>query len=202
MRNRIFLCLIIVIFMGSYFQSVRAQVRTQKTTIDRPTLLQEVEAFARIPSVVGREGPAAEFIRSRLGDLPVRQDALGNLILTLGSGQPRRLFVAPLDEPGYVISRIRDDGYLRITPLGSSFSFGGALAHQFHEGQKSVISTVSGPVYGAMAVPSTHLSRNRKVSSRDWPPFMWQDAFIDVGAESGERGRSIRHSVDGSRIPD
>jgi len=181
----------IIFFIGSYYQTVRPQAKTQEPTIDHPTMLQEIEAFARIPSVVGREGPATEFIRSRLGGLPVGQDALGNLVLTLGSGEPRRLFVAPLDEPGYVISRIEADGYLRITPVGSSFSFGGALAHQFHEGQKMVVSSDSGPVYGAMTVPSTHLSRNRKVSSRDWPPFMWQDAFIDVGGESAKEVEAL-----------
>lgn len=155
-----------------------------KSLISKPTLLEEIEAFTRIPSVVGREFPAAEFIRHRLTDLPVHQDALGNLILTFGSGEPRRLFVAPLDEPGYVISRIQDDGFLRITPVGSSFSYSGALAHQFNEGQKIIISTANGQIYGALTVPSTHLSRSRAERFQDGPPLQWQDTYIDVGVET------------------
>jgi putative aminopeptidase FrvX len=121
-----------------------------------------------------------------LGSLSPKQDALGNLILTLGSGKPRRLLTVPLDEPGYVVSGIQEDGYLRMTAIGGSFSFGGSLAHQFHQGQKIVINTDKGFVYGAVTVPSTHLARSRRENSRDLMPFTWQEAFIDVGAESAE----------------
>jgi putative aminopeptidase FrvX len=144
-------------------------------------LLQEVEAFLKIPSVAGREQEAAKFIRSRLGALPVKQDALGNLILVIGSGKPRRLFTAALDEPGYVVTRIQDDGYLRLNPVGSGNR--GNLWHQFHEGQKVVIATENGLVPGALGVRSTHLRRGRRDSDE---PFSLEDAYVDVGAESAE----------------
>ena len=186
MTKRKIFVLVIVFFMGMIYLNCHQQTGKQNPSIDKPTLLEEIEAFAHIPSVTGRETLASDFIRSRLSGLALKQDALGNVILTLGSGNPRRLFTAPLDEPGYVISGIQKDGYLRITPVGSSFNFGGTLAHQFHQGQKIIISTEKGPVYGAVTVGSTHLSRSRQENSRNLPPFTWQEAFVDVGAESSD----------------
>ena len=155
-----------------------------------PTLEDEVLALARVPSVVGREGAAAKLVRSRLGGLDVEQDALGNLVLTLGSGEPRRLFTAPLDEPGYVVSRIEDDGYLRLTPV--PYRARGALAHQYLEGHKVTISTAhQGELYGAVTVPSAHLTGFRREPLGDAAPFHWEDAYVDVGTESAEEVRAL-----------
>jgi putative aminopeptidase FrvX len=147
--------------------------------LDTTSLIDEVESFLRVPSVVGRELTAATFIRQRLGNLPVRQDALGNLTLTLGSGGPRRLIATRLDEPGYVVGRIQDDGYLRLNPVGRGYR--GALWDQFHEGQKAIVCTEKGLVRGAMMVPSSHLRRFRHDTNE---PFSLREAFVDVGAAS------------------
>lgn len=81
-------------------------------------LLLSVKSLPKISFVSGREEQAALFIKSLFTKGTLEKDKLGNLILQLGSGLPKRLFAAPLDEPGYVISQIMDDGYLRMTPVG------------------------------------------------------------------------------------
>jgi putative aminopeptidase FrvX len=43
-----------------------------------------------------------------------KTDEIGNVWVTAGSGSPQRLIVAPVDEPGYVVSEITEDGYLRV----------------------------------------------------------------------------------------
>lgn len=111
-------------------------------------LVTELEALLRIPSVVGRETHAADFILQRLGPLSAESDSLGNVTLCLGSGEPKRIFAVPLDEPGYVVSRIQDDGYLRLTAVGRGHR--GRLWHQFREGQKSW----SRPKGGSYRAPS------------------------------------------------
>ena len=130
---------------------------------------------------MGRELPAAEFIRQRLGGLDVEQNQLGSLTLTLGSGEPKRLFVAQLDEPGYVVSRIQEDGYLRLSALGRGYR--GTLWAQYHEGQKIVIATAEGLVRGGIGIPSSHLGRFREDTNE---PFRITRAYVDVGAESRE----------------
>ena len=42
-----------------------------------------------------------------------KRDQLGNLILRKGSGSPRRVIACALDRPGFAVTEITDDGYLR-----------------------------------------------------------------------------------------
>ena len=144
------------------------------------TLDQEVEAFLQVPAVVGREEPMADLVANRLAGLPVQRDALGNVSVTVGSGSPRRLVACPLGEPGYIVSRILDNGYLRLVPA-SGFS-PGALWDQAHQGQTIMIGGSRGWVPGAVVLPSVHLMQGR--SGPPEKPFAVDDAWVDVGAES------------------
>jgi putative aminopeptidase FrvX len=144
------------------------------------TLEDEVEAFLQVPSVVGREEPAAEFLQGRLAGLPVTRDALGNVIVTVGSGSPRRLVACPLGEPGYVVTRIHDNGYLRLMPTSGAPT--GALWDQSHQGQTVVIGGARGWVPGAVVLPSVHLMQGR--SGPPEKPVAVDDFWVDVGAES------------------
>ena len=147
---------------------------------------EELMAFLRLAAVTGREEPAAAFIRERLGRrLPVRSDAGGNLTVTLGSGQPRRLVVCPLGEPGFVVSRIEADGYLRLAAIGDAIPATGALWTQAHEGQVVWVAGARGAVPGVVAARSIHLLRRRgRPAPTPAPPFSTADAFVGVGAET------------------
>ena len=82
-----------------------------------------------------------------------KKDKLGNIILSIGSGFPRRLFAAALDEPGYVISSIQDNGYLRITPV--TYGHIRNMYHQFLEGNEIKIRTNKDSAFGVAVVPSS-----------------------------------------------
>jgi len=146
------------------------------------TLEEEVEAFLHVPSVVGREEPAADFLEKRLAGLPVSRDALGNLSVSIGSGSPRRLVACPMGEPGFVVSRIHDDGYLRLIPASGAPT--GALWDQAHQGQTVVIGGSRGWVVGAVVLPSIHLMQGR--SGPPEKPVAADDFWVDVGAESAD----------------
>ncbi len=143
-------------------------------------LVEPIVAMARTPSVPGREHLAAAHVRELLAGLDVQTDALGSLTLTLGEGEPRRLITVPLDEPGYVVSRIDDRGNLRLTPVGQGYRR--TLAHQALEGNEVTIVTGTGVVPGAVGVPSAHLTSFAREPVAQWPAFAWQDAYVDVGA--------------------
>src|SRR5690348_5131683 len=87
----------------------------QATTLD-----DEVQAFLQIPAVSGREDAAADFIAGRLQG--AQRDALGNVVLTVGSGEPRRLVACGLGESGLIVSGIREDGWLRVVPAGTDLT--------------------------------------------------------------------------------
>jgi putative aminopeptidase FrvX len=143
------------------------------------TLPDEVSAFLNVVAVAGREKPAAEFIAGRLAGLPVTRDALGDVVLTVGSGAPRRLFACALGEPGLIVSGIQEDGYLRVVPAGE---LPGALWTQAFEGQTVVIGGSQGWRAGGVVLPSVHLQQGERRPREE--PFSAEDLYIDVGAES------------------
>jgi putative aminopeptidase FrvX len=148
-------------------------------------LLNMVKAFATTSAVTGREDEARTFLQSLFAAGALKKDKLGNLTLAIGSGSPKRLFTAPLDEPGYVVSQIQEDGFLRITPAGRGHT--GTMYHQFYEGNEIKINTETGVQYGVSTVPSSHYDGLRAVPERSKNVFQWQESFIDVGLSSAKQ---------------
>jgi putative aminopeptidase len=146
--------------------------------IQAATLDEEVQAFLQVPAVSGREDAAADFIAGRLQG--AQRDALGNMVLTVGSGEPRRLVACGLGEPGLIVSGIREDGYLRVVPAGGGLT--GSLWMQSFEGQTVVIGGAQGWRAGAVVLPSVHLMQTDGGGREK--PFSVEDLYIDVGAES------------------
>jgi putative aminopeptidase FrvX len=144
------------------------------------TLGEETEAFLNVIAVAGRETPAADFIQDRLAGLPARRDALGDVVLTVGSGEPRRLVACALGEPGFIVSGIREDGYLRVVPAGAELT--GALWAQGFQGQTVMIGGARGWMPGAVALPSVHLQQGPAPLPDH--PFQVEDLYIDAGAEN------------------
>jgi len=109
------------------------------------------------------------------------RDRIGNVTLTLGRGAPKRLVYCTLDEVGYAVGNITDDGYILLRRVG-----GGArlypLFDQQLEGHRVTLFGRKAAVPGVVAVRSTHLTRGRP--QRDEPPFTVDNAYVDVGATS------------------
>src|SRR5271170_5751213 len=79
--------------------------------------LRDLNEFVGTPAVPGYENQLAEKIRSKVAAFHPVTDNIGDVIVTIGSGAPRRLIVTPIDEPGFVVSEITEDGYLRLQRL-------------------------------------------------------------------------------------
>ena len=71
------------------------------------------------PAVSGYEQSVGKKIVARIKAMPQKYDAppfelktdnMGNITVTVGSGEPKRLVVAPIDEPGFVVSGITPEG--------------------------------------------------------------------------------------------
>ena len=70
----------------------------------------------------GMEGPVREAVRKALPSWANPQtDSAGNLWVTLGQGEPTVVFVAHLDEVGFVVRGIEESGLLALEPLGGIF---------------------------------------------------------------------------------
>ena len=154
-----------------------------KQNVD-PGLKDRFLEFATVQSVTGRETGFTDFLKTQIPEgLTVQTDNFGNLIVKIGEGDPEVLFVTSVDEPGYVVSKISDNGILNVQfPSGRAPS---TLFHQFHEGHLVDIKTENGILKGIVVIPSTHIFRGQK-------PNLTVDKFlIDIGAGSKEEAENM-----------
>ncbi|HXE56752.1 MAG TPA: hypothetical protein VNK43_02020 [Gemmatimonadales bacterium] len=139
----------------------------------------------RLAGLTAVTGFERAMVDTLLASLPAaRRDRAGNAVLVLGRGEPRRLAACALDEPGYVVGGVRDDGYLTLRRVGPA---PGPLYDQQLEGHRVTVFGRNGPVPGVVAVRSVHLSRGRGDADA---PFTVDSAYVDLGAASAaEVGR-------------
>lgn len=147
-------------------------------------LIEALKEFSETISVTGREDNASEYLKSFLKNSNLKEDKLGNLILEIGSGLPKTLITVPIDEPGYVISEIKPNGYMRFTPVG--FGHIGQLYDQFMQGHEVKIDSEKKYTIGVSTVPSSHFEGLRKHPESQKEPFTWHEGYIDIGASSIE----------------
>src|SRR5258707_13899221 len=146
----------------------------------------DVGQLAEIPAVAGYEHELSSRIREQLKALAPKTDNLGNVYVTVGRGAPRRLLVTAIDEPGYVVSGITPDGFLRVQRLPQAPP--NAVFELLHAAQPVwVISRDGQRVPGIFAGLSGHLQPLRlnapKMSDLD-------QMYVDIGATSGEEVRA------------
>ncbi|RLE85152.1 MAG: peptidase M28 [Thermoprotei archaeon] len=105
----------------------------------------------------------------------IKSDNLGSLVfIKKGSRErPRVLIAGHVDEVGFIVSGVTEEGYVTFNPVGGWFD-------QVLLGQRVVIVGRKGPVKGVVASKPPHLL---KPEERDKVVKMDQ-MFIDVGATS------------------
>lgn len=134
-------------------------------------MLDNLEKLCNLCAPSGREGAVADFIVKELnGFAECKVDSLGNVIAKkLNGSKPKKTVMvdAHMDEVGFIVTGITDDGFIRFTPIGGV--------------EASVMASAKvkiGKYYGTVVVPPVHFlsSDERKENiSRD-------NLFIDIGA--------------------
>ena len=137
-------------------------------------------------AVSGYEQALSAELRERLHEHAPKTDNLGNIWVTIGSGAPHRLIVAPIDEPGYVVSEITADGYLRVQRLPQAPP--NPVFDALHFAQPIWVMTRDGKyVNGVFAGLSVHLQPGRVNA-----PKMnhVEELYVDIGASSAAEVRA------------
>ena len=154
----------------------------------RPAQAQDtvalLEELLLTVGVSGREQQVRETIHGMLPGWArdaATVDAMGNLVLTVGRGEPHVAYVAHMDEIGYVVTNIRDDGLIQVAKHGGFFD-------SQYEGQLVQVHSATGPVNGVVAIRSTHLWRGVTAPDGD---FDHTDVLIDVGTRTAEESRAL-----------
>jgi putative aminopeptidase len=103
----------------------------------------------------------------------------------VGSGSPHRLLVAPIDQPGYVVSQVTPEGFLRVERLPQKPP--NAVFDTMSFAQPVWVQTAGGALDGAFAGLSIHLAPRRLD-----PPTMTHidELYLDIGARSAADARA------------
>ncbi len=88
--------------------------------MDPHVLLQDLVV---IPGPPGAEGLVARYLSDRVSDLGLRSeiDAKGNVLVRIGSGRPKVVVTAHMDEIAMIVRQVTDDGRLLVTSLGGLY---------------------------------------------------------------------------------
>ena len=147
---------------------------------------QYYSGLEETPAVSGYEQQLAGEIRGAIKGFSPHTDNLGNVYVTLGSGAPHRLIVTPIDQPGYVVSEITSDGYLRVQRLPQRAP--NAVFDLLHAAQPVWVMTRDAKrIPGVFTGLSVHLQPGRQNAPTMAHP---DEMYVDIGASSTEEVRA------------
>jgi putative aminopeptidase FrvX len=133
--------------------------------------------LVRIPGISGFEDAVRDYIIARIpSEFSTRVDPMGNVIATIGSGGPKLLFMAHMDEIGFLTTGITPDGYIRFQKIGT-------IDDAILPGTAVVLHGSAGPQNGVIGVRPPHLGGASSMKAEQF--------VIDVGLDSAENVRSL-----------
>ncbi len=164
--------------------TVRAQQPAAKSNV-----AAKLAELVAVPAVSGYEQQLGEMIRKDLAALHPATDNIGDVVVTIGTGPPHRLIVTPMDEPGYVVSAITPDGYLRVQRLPQHGL--PPVYNMLASAQPVKVGTTRGvTIDGVFAGLSIHLqpfSTDSYAPTAD--PADLDAMYVDIGAMSAAEAR-------------
>jgi putative aminopeptidase FrvX len=152
-------------------------------------LLQELTDAHGVP---GHESEIRAVIHRYVDSLGVvSQDKIGSVICAQGQGGPRVMLAAHMDEIGFMVRHVTDEGFLKFLPLGGWFD-------QVLLGQRVVVKTHQGDVLGVIGSRPPHLipadERGKVVEKKTM--------YIDIGATSKKDVEAAGVRVGDPIVPD
>ncbi len=138
-------------------------------------LFKELTEAAGVP---GYEADIRSVIRRHLEPVAkIERDKLGSVIgVSKGAtDSPRVMLAGHVDEVGFMVSLITDEGFIRFVPLGGWWD-------QVMLAQRVVIKTSSGDVIGLLGAKPPHVLDREEAEK----PVKKKDMYIDIGATSAD----------------
>lgn len=139
-----------------------------------------LKRICETPGIPGREDAVRELVVAEMSSLvdEVRVDALGNVIgVRRGSGGPRVMVAAHMDEIGFLVKHIDEKGFIRIHPVGG-------FDPRVLPAQRVFVHGFAGETLrGALGVSTKPI---HLLDPSDIKPPKIEDLFVDVGLPADE----------------
>lgn len=141
--------------------------------------LEMLRTLTQTPGIASREDKVRDVVTAYLEPIvdSLKVDALGNLIgYRKGSGGPRIAIAAHLDEIGFLVRHIDDDGFLRVQKVGG-FDPRVLVAQRVHVHSRNgdVLPGVLQPAFKPIHLLTPGETKELKL----------EDLFIDLGLPGG-----------------
>jgi putative aminopeptidase FrvX len=135
-----------------------------------------LEEMIKVPGVSGYEEDIREYIRGKVAALgaEAKEDNIGNLVTIIGDKGPLVMFIAHMDELGLIVTKIDDDGSLRIRKVGG-------IDDRTLVGRVVEIKTQKGMVTGVLGLKPPHLMTESDDKKK---VISWEEVRVDVGTRS------------------
>jgi len=145
--------------------------------------LSLLERLTATPGVSGREEAVRRLVRQELEPLvdEIVTDPMGNLVATRrGVGGPRVMLAAHMDEVGFLVRHVEDDGFVRIHPVGGIFP-------KYELSQRVRVHTADGSIPGVIGEPTDLQMANEESKVPKLEEF-----FVDLGVSADEAKRRVQ----------
>lgn len=146
--------------------------------------LEMFRTLTELPGAPGNEHAVRGYMRGELGKYSdeLIQDNLGGIFGVRKGPEdgPRIMVAGHMDEVGFMVSQITDNGMIRFQPLGGWWN-------QVLLAQRVEIITDSGPVIGVIGSIPPHLLSD-EIRNR---PMDIKNMLIDIGADDKEDAKKI-----------
>ena len=173
--------------MNGFIRIVIAALFLASTARVAPTQTKNSPAMpGDTAAISGYEQELSKELARELKEFSPKTDNVGNVWVEFGSGEPHRLIATGMDQPGYVVSGITSDGFLRVQRLPQAAPNGVFDALNFAQ-PVWVLTRGGKKVNGVFAGLSVHLQPGRVNGPKMNHP---DEMYVDLGAKSAEEVRA------------
>jgi endoglucanase len=143
-------------------------------------LLAELTEKSGVP---GYEDRIREIVRRELGAATdeVRSDAMGNVVATLHGGDHEVAVAAHMDEIGFMVRHVTDDGFVELDALGGWDA-------RVLKAQRVTVHTADGDLPGVLGSPPPHTLDEEELEGA---PEV-EDAHVDLGLSGEEANERVQ----------
>ena len=141
-----------------------------------------LEKFTNAHGISGFEHDIRELLKKELEPYvdTIRKDCMGNLIAVKKGEGPSIMLAAHMDEIGFMVRYIDDNGFLRFVGIGGWFD-------QTILNQRVVVHGKKGSIPGVIGSKPPHVMKEEDRKK----PMKLDDMFIDIGAKNREDAENL-----------
>lgn len=138
----------------------------------RAKMKELLEKLVQANGISGYEDEIRALMKKELGRYgDTEVDKFGNVICTKGSGKPKIMLAAHMDEIGMLVKHIDDNGFLRVIPMGG-------IDDETLPARNVKVLTEKGELPGVIGFKPPHLKKEEEEKKKK---LKLEDMYIDTG---------------------